>query len=239
MARKRSAKAELLSDKEYYFLGFFGEPDGSNYASVQSRWVGFESVQPLVEIRRACTVDAPRLALHFAEQSFPIPVVNTLDAAATLLGYGGYAFVEKSIAEDIFSSCLGSEPVIPHGALGFEGKTQKHSEFERRAPSKKLRMKVLKRDGLRCKICGRSAESSSDIELHVHHIRPLGERGGTAESNLITLCQTCHGGLDPHFDLSLFALIGVKGEFLSEDWRKDLLLKQIQYRKNFLRLFGK
>jgi hypothetical protein len=47
------------------------------------------------------------------------------------------------------------------------------------------------------------------VELHVHHIRPWAKGGLTEEDNLITLCKTCHDGLDPHHDPSLFDLIDV------------------------------
>ena len=66
-------------------------------------------------------------------------------------------------------------------------------------------MKVLKRDGKRCRICGRNPDGHIDLELHVHHIRPWSEGGVTTEENLITLCNSCHDGLEPHFDPSLFA----------------------------------
>ena len=42
-----------------------------------------------------------------------------------------------------------------------------------------------------------------DIELHVHHIVPWGNGGITEIENLVTLCSTCHDGLDPHFDCGL------------------------------------
>jgi hypothetical protein len=76
-----------------------------------------------------------------------------------------------------------------------------------RAPSKKLRMQVMRRDDLRCRICGRRAADYVDVELHVHHIRPHGVGGLTEADNLITLCHTCHTGLDPHLELRLFGML--------------------------------
>ncbi|MBI5454949.1 MAG: HNH endonuclease [Deltaproteobacteria bacterium] len=43
--------------------------------------------------------------------------------------------------------------------------------------------------------------------LHVHHIRPWAKGGVTDETNLITLCHTCHAGLSPHCELSLFEML--------------------------------
>jgi hypothetical protein len=45
--------------------------------------------------------------------------------------------------------------------------------------------------------------------LHVHHIKPWGEGGLTEEENLITLCHTCHIGLEPHYEEKLYSLIDV------------------------------
>jgi predicted restriction endonuclease len=84
-------------------------------------------------------------------------------------------------------------------------------------------MIVLKRDGYRCKICGRSPKDYVDIELHVHHIIPWGDGAITDLDNLITLCKTCHDGLDPHRELTLFSLIDV-------DMRQDI----IEERRNYL-----
>jgi hypothetical protein len=70
-------------------------------------------------------------------------------------------------------------------------------------------MRIFKRDNFRCRLCGRRADDHVDVELHVHHIRPWADGGVTYLDNLITLCHTCHKGLEPHGDLSLFDLLGV------------------------------
>ena len=38
-------------------------------------------------------------------------------------------------------------------------------------------------------------------------IRPHGLRGVTTEKNLISLCHTCHVGLEPHYEFTVFNLI--------------------------------
>ena len=48
---------------------------------------------------------------------------------------------------------------------------------------------------------------NTDIELHVHHVRPWEKGGLTENENLVTLCDTCHKGLQPHEELSLFQLL--------------------------------
>lgn len=56
----------------------------------------------------------------------------------------------------------------------------------------KLRYTILKRDGFRCKICGRTADDG--IKLHVDHIIPVSKGGETVPNNLRTLCETCNWG---------------------------------------------
>ncbi len=56
----------------------------------------------------------------------------------------------------------------------------------------KLRYTILKRDGFRCQICGRTQEDG--IKLHVDHIIPVSKGGQTIPNNLRTLCNTCNWG---------------------------------------------
>jgi 5-methylcytosine-specific restriction endonuclease McrA len=50
----------------------------------------------------------------------------------------------------------------------------------------KLRISVLTRDNWRCQNCG-CLEN-----LEVHHKTPRSQHGDDSESNLITLCNSCH-----------------------------------------------
>ncbi|MDR2892962.1 MAG: HNH endonuclease [Deltaproteobacteria bacterium] len=54
-----------------------------------------------------------------------------------------------------------------------------------------IRVRILARDGYRCKMCGASA---ADTKLHVDHIIPVSRGGITEERNLQTLCQRCNLG---------------------------------------------
>ncbi len=51
---------------------------------------------------------------------------------------------------------------------------------------KKLRMRVLRRDGWRCQDC------SAASNLQVHHKQTRGRFGHDCTENLITLCAGCH-----------------------------------------------
>lgn len=61
----------------------------------------------------------------------------------------------------------------------------------RRRLSRRLRMRVLERDGFRCVYCGAGPRQSL---LEVDHVIPR-VAGGTDDSwNLVTACQSCNGG---------------------------------------------
>lgn len=51
---------------------------------------------------------------------------------------------------------------------------------------------VLSRDNYTCQHCG---GKSKDTHLHVHHLVFRSQNGSDEESNLLTLCKTCHEGL--------------------------------------------
>jgi hypothetical protein len=59
----------------------------------------------------------------------------------------------------------------------------------------------------------------------------------TADHNLITLCHTCHSGLDPHEDLALFDYLGLGFEhWLQTEDRAKYLSRIHEYRRHMLGL---
>ena len=135
----------------------------------------------------------------------PYTVIHTIDELTLFMLGGGNALVEKCLAEKVFDHLLGPSPCIPHGLAGFTDPDLFEPEAFRRVPTPKLRMQVLTRDRRRCRICGRRPDDHEDLELHVHHIRPWARGGVTDPINLVTLCSTCHKGLEPHEDHNLFS----------------------------------
>ena len=57
-----------------------------------------------------------------------------------------------------------------------------------------LRYRILKRDGFRCVICGRSPANNLGVELEVDHIIPVSKGGDNSPSNLRTTCSECNLG---------------------------------------------
>ncbi len=60
---------------------------------------------------------------------------------------------------------------------------------ERGRVSNKMRFSIYKRDGYKCKICGRG--QTSDY-LEIDHIKPIAKGGKSEYSNLQTLCRECN-----------------------------------------------
>lgn len=68
---------------------------------------------------------------------------------------------------------------------------RKHCPLHFSAAPMKLRFLILKRDGFRCRYCGRSAP---DVALQVDHIIPRKVYGPSEIANLTTSCRDCNIG---------------------------------------------
>ena len=58
----------------------------------------------------------------------------------------------------------------------------------------RLRFLVMKRDNFKCCKCGRSPANTTNLELHIDHIKPYSKGGETVIENLQTLCSDCNLG---------------------------------------------
>lgn len=85
---------------------------------------------------------------------------------------------------------------VPTGFLGPETEKEldaplKPAVFRTSVP-KRLRFKVMRRDGYRCRLCGMTRDDG--VTLEVDHILAVANGGQTEESNLWTLCRPCNSG---------------------------------------------
>ena len=64
--------------------------------------------------------------------------------------------------------------------------------------SKKVRAKILTRDGRRCRMCGRTVDEDQ-IKLHIDHKIPREWGGSTEAENLWALCSGCNEGKRNYF----------------------------------------
>ena len=81
-----------------------------------------------------------------------------------------------------------------HGVIlyGSNKKYQKFVQHERALVTPTVRYDILRRDGFRCQICGRT--QSDGVILHVDHIKPVSKVGRSEPDNLRTLCEECNRG---------------------------------------------
>jgi hypothetical protein len=218
--------AQPDSQLNYYALTIFTGDSGGLEYSAFTHFVGYSDESRRCELREASIIHANRMLSAWKSMGEPGMVVNTSDDFGLFFMFGGHAVIEQKLAELVVPEWLKPNEMFRVGAMGFASPSCLPSTAMQRAPSPKLRMQIIKRDHFRCRICGRNPSDHGDLELHVHHIRPWALGGVTEESNLITLCHTCHHGLDPHYEHGLFELIPK----ISTDRETAYRLKLQQYR---------
>jgi hypothetical protein len=228
-------------ENKYYQITLTANQKGKPLWSCYSNWSGFLDDERKVELRQASLVDPSRMVNtfrnDFKEGCF---IVDSIEELHLFLLLGGHAIIKKEVAESKLSEFLKPQPSVQIGIAGFQVIENMSKSIFQKAPTKKQRMRILKRDNYKCRICGRSSSDNTDITLHVHHIKPWSEGGVTHDDNLITICHTCHEGLDPHNENSLFGLLpGSKklGNFQSS--RKTFFESVKRYRKEAFKIKNK
>ena len=63
---------------------------------------------------------------------------------------------------------------------------------KRKKVGNQLKFKILKRDGYRCQMCGKTSDDG--VKLQVDHMTPLTLGGDNSEDNLWVLCSVCNSG---------------------------------------------
>jgi hypothetical protein len=192
----------------YYQITLLANDDGFLEKSIQTSWCGYTKTRPRREIRKG-RLFHPEPQKKWLEKSFDEPciIVNDENDLHIFFLWGGVALIERDIAAKHIPDLVEPREYMKDSShLGFVGVSDLPRSKTQHAPSKKLRMSVIQRDEYRCRACGRSPADYVDVELHVHHIIPWGIGGITEEKNLITICKTCHDGLDPHYSPSLSIL---------------------------------
>lgn len=196
-----------IDGKNYRQMTLFFNEYGKMDWSCSTNFGGFTE-KPRREIRVPSYVDPSKAMRLYNEIKQPACLVNTVEDLFIWMHIGGHCVIEGEIADKYFSDLMNARPTVRSYADGFIDVESLKSYQEQHAVTPKLRMRVLRRDNFKCKLCGRSPSNYTDIELHVHHIIPWSEGGITEMDNLITLCHTCHKGLDPHHDAGLYGFLG-------------------------------
>ena len=84
---------------------------------------------------------------------------------------------------------------VPTGYLGPETDEDDEPNGEkmpRESISKSRRFAILKRDGYKCQLCGRSQDDG--VKLHIDHRVPHAKGGSNEDDNLWALCEDCNLG---------------------------------------------
>ncbi len=193
-----------VPDCGYYWITLLANSAGKIEWSIQTQWCGYTKESPRREIREGSLYNGEAQRAQCHEFGEPMLLINAEEDVHFFYGFGGHALIAKSVAEKRFSHLIAPHTSLrDSGGLGFRHAASLTNSGLQHAPSKKLRMQVLDRDKRRCLICGRSPMYYVDVERHVHHAIPWGRGGVTEEANLISVCKTCHDGLEPHEDYEL------------------------------------
>ncbi|WP_341925948.1 HNH endonuclease signature motif containing protein [Nocardioides psychrotolerans] len=160
------------------------------------------------EMRTASPVNAENMRYLWKETGQPSVVVNSERTLTFFMRAGGNAVIAEPVFRQWFGNLLEPVECVPSRVgEGIRAVSSATPAELQHAPSRNIRMEVLKRDQFRCKACGQRPAEDPNIVLHVHHVRPWGQGGLTGMHNLLTLCHTCHTGLDPHFEWQLLTMV--------------------------------
>lgn len=213
--------------RNYYAFTFTANDAGGIIFSAQTQWQGWGDDQCKSEIRVPSLVKPDAMVKGWQLARQPYLVVNKDEHYFIYNILGGNALVDAEVVQRVDPRLLTPEICVRSGDFGFISIKSLPKQAFNHAPTPKHRMRILKRDGFRCRICGRKPADYTDIELHVHHIRPFVEGGLTEDGNLITLCHTCHKGLEPHGDINIFDISSLETESM------NFLQNVIRYRDTF------
>lgn len=218
-----SGMREIRPDAKYYAITLLADEQDRLGMHAHTSFAGYVDNGPSRETRVAAQVDPGKMMALWDDIGQGCIVVNSGIDLYIFFRIGGNALVAEAVAEKWQPDWLQPREVVTLGSGGFHSRDSLPPPVLKRAPTPKHRMRILKPDRFRCRLCGRSPDNHTDVELHLHHIRPWGSGGVTHDKNLITLCHTCHNGLDPHKDDCLFDLVGsgpkgMAGELKDSYW---------------------
>ncbi|HFK5583432.1 HNH endonuclease [Elizabethkingia anophelis] len=224
---KRLISQKPLENTEYYQFSIYSEENSKFSYTFMTNWCGNDENNPLIEIREPSLI-IPDIAIQlFKDIKEPLLVINNKhDFGYFMHLFGGNGLITKGLCELYLPELIKPKKNIKTYYGGYHNIESIPKTKFNRAATPKLRMRILKRDNLRCKICGASPQNNEHVELHLHHITPHSQGGLTEEKNLITLCHTCHKGLEPHLDYSLYSLINIG--MLSDYTHRDEYIERIK-----------
>jgi len=200
-----SLRKSPAGDTDYYFVTVRPLRDSLVSCGVYSQFVAFSVRNEHWEIRRASTIHYEwlRVVLQKLGGSAPELVHDEWGLARLMQRGGNCTIVTSEIMGMHLSRLLQPTECVRDIDCFVPTFDPPTDTLPRTVPTRRQRANVLRRDGRRCTICGRSPLHHVDLELDVHHVLPVRRHGPTVEENLLTLCGTCHAGLNPDHDPAL------------------------------------
>ena len=133
-------------------------------------------------------------------------VVNDDEQFDVFMQLPGNALMARDVALKFFPSWVKPEAYAHQGALGLVPFDPDSRATTMRRPRPRQRKRILDRDGHQCQMPDCQTPDDEQVDLQIHHIRPVKDGGLTIDENLITLCSACHDSLEPHFNHDLLWL---------------------------------
>lgn len=222
--------SHVIDSLDYYAITFTADEAGNIQFDIQTHWIGWGDEKFLTEVRAPTLVHTKQMIEIWKTLGQSYLVVNEPKHFIIYSLLGGHALIAKEVAQEFIPDLLQPQVSARSGRAGFVHVSGLQKQVWNRVPTPKQRMRIFKRDNFKCSVCGRRPIDYEDVELHIHHIRPWARGGLTEDKNLITLCHTCHKGLEPHEDLSLYNFIS-PNELSLENVKREYILGVTQYRK--------
>lgn len=130
------------------------------------------------------------------------PKQSDMRKPLSLIGHDAYCrrfgswrkALEAFIAYVNGTSVQEQEPTVKENKGGLPISIATEAPRTGRHVSWRLRFLVMRRDGFKCRQCGRSPATATQTTLVIDHIVPWSKGGETIFANLQTLCEVCNGG---------------------------------------------
>jgi hypothetical protein len=162
------------------------------------------------EMREISLVEPEKIIKNYKKMGQNIPVINTREELLSAISIGGHALVGSDIVNKHWREITKPFMTLKDNKNGFIEYDSIAGRYLKRFAVGDYRTKIFDRDGCQCRVCGSSPDDSVHVRLEVHHIKPWEEGGLSTPENLITLCSTCHSGINMIDRASLFKKVGLR-----------------------------
>lgn len=162
------------------------------------------------EMRKISLVEPQKTIKNYKKLGQNIPVVNIKEELLSAVSVGGHALVSSDVVKKHWAEITKPFVTLKDNKNGFLEYSSIAGKYLQRFAKSDYRVSIFNRDGCQCRICGSSPDDSVHVRLEVHHIKPWEEGGISTPENLITLCSTCHSGINSLDRETLYKKVGLR-----------------------------